>query len=143
MAKWGEPSDETFKKVTDVLISTGLENLVDTKIILNDDQKKVIVVQKESAVNKFAYGYDLKLTINEIIFDGLTDIQQVQIIEEALAGTWYDFDNDKLVVNAPDKVYRSFIEKYGWDETEKLRESVKSLYDKEKNNGEDPNVDTE
>ncbi|PIZ95584.1 MAG: hypothetical protein COX80_04045, partial [Candidatus Magasanikbacteria bacterium CG_4_10_14_0_2_um_filter_33_14] len=70
MAKWGEPSDETFKKVTDVLISTGLENLVDTKIILNDDQKKVIVVQKESAVNKFAYGYDLKLTINEIIFDG-------------------------------------------------------------------------
>ena len=141
MAKWGEPSDDTIKAVTDVLVSTGLENLIDTKIILNDDQKKVIVVQKESAVNKFAYGYDLKLTVNEVIFDGLTEAQQTQVIEEALAGTYYDFDNDKLVVSTPDKVYRSFIDKYGWDEYERLVESIKTLYDTEKNDGEDPNVD--
>lgn len=142
MAKWGEPSDETVSIVKDVLDKAALSNYINTKIIINDEQKnKVVSVKKESAVNKFAYGYDLQLTINEVIFDGLTKEQQIQVVEEALAGTYFDSENDKLVVNTPDKVYRSFIDRYGWDSYERLMESIKSLFDKEKNDGENPNVD--
>jgi len=135
MAKWGQPSDETFNKINDVLIKCGLENLIDTKIIINDDQTKVVTIKKESAASKFAYGYDLTMIINEVIYDKMTPKHQIQVIEEALAGTYYDFENDKLVVSTPEKVHRSFIDKYGWDEYEVLVESTKTLYEQKKNEG--------
>tara|TARA_R110000851_G_scaffold280908_4_gene434284 strand:+ start:205 stop:627 length:423 start_codon:yes stop_codon:yes gene_type:complete len=134
MAKWAQPSDETQKTITDVLITVGLDELIDTKIIVNDEQlKKVIDIKKETPANKFAYGYDLKLTVNESIFDLLPDDQRLLIIHEALSGTHYDYENEKLVVTQPDKVHRCFIDKYGWDKHELLIESVKSLYEVKKN----------
>jgi hypothetical protein len=142
MAKWAEASDETFKAVMEVLNNTGLENLISSKIIVNDDQKKnVITIKKESPDNKFAYGYDLKIIVNEEIFDGLTPELQRLCIEEALSGTHYDLDNDKLVVTQADKVHRGFVDRYGWDKFKVLEESVKSLYDNQKNDGEELNTE--
>lgn len=133
MAKWTEPSDETHKIIIDFLAKTDVGSLIDTKIIVNDEQKTLFSVKKESAASKFAYGYDMQIIVNESIFDGLTDTQQVLALEEALAGVHYDLQNDKLVVSPRDKVYKSFIDKRGWEEFEVLMESIKSLYDAAKN----------
>ena len=134
MAKWAEPSDETSKLVKDVLMTIGLDKNIETKIIVDDDQKTVVVPKKETPANKFAYGYDLKIVVNETILDDLPDKEKLLVIHEALSGTHYNLENDRLVVSPPDKVHRSFIDKYGWDEYEVLTESIKSLYETKKNN---------
>lgn len=133
MAKWANPSDETHDIIMEVLVGADLENYIDTKIIVNDDQSQLFQVKKETAANVYAYGYHLKIIVNESIFENLPKAFQVLAAQEALAGTWWDSENDKLYVNTPDKVYKSFIEKHGWDVYERLTESVKSLYDEKKN----------
>jgi|TARA_R110000851_G_scaffold251971_5_gene404506 hypothetical protein len=141
MAKWGEPSDETFSEVNQVLINSGLDNLINTKIIINDEQKKkVIVVKKIPANISFAFNNDLLITVNESIFDELPPLQKRLCIEEALAGTHHNGNN--IVVGTPDtNTYHSFLEKHGYDKFLVMEESIKSLYETQKNDGEDPKVD--
>jgi len=133
MAKWGNPSDETHDIITEVLVGANLDTHARTKIIVNDDQKKVLDIKKETDANLFAYGYHMKITVNELIFDGLTDEYKLLATQEVLAGTHWDFENDKLVVNQPNKIHRAFVDKYGWEKYESLKEIVDSLYDSQKN----------
>jgi len=133
MAKWTNPDDETQEIITGVLVGNGLDNYINTKIIVNDDQTSLFQIKKETPASKFAYGYDLKIIVNESIFDRLPQDQKLLAINEALSGTHYDLENDKLVVSAPDKVFKSFIERHGWEKYEVLVESIKSLYDAKKN----------
>lgn len=134
MAKWNNPSDETQDIIMEVLVAADLDNFIDTKIIVNDDQTTLFQVKKETPANVYAYGYHLKIIVNESIFDSLPDAYKILSTQEALAGTYWDNENDKLIVNSPDKVYKCFIEKHGWDAYERLTESIKSLYDEKKNN---------
>jgi len=141
MAKWGEPSDETFDEIEQVLIQSGLDNLINTKIIVNDEQKKnVILVKKISASISFAFNNDLLIMVNESIFDELPPEQKRLCIEEALSGTHHNGTN--VVVGTPDmNTYHGFLEKHGYDKFLVLEESIKSLYETQKNDGEDPKVD--
>tara|TARA_R110000796_G_scaffold252137_1_gene385298 strand:- start:5204 stop:5635 length:432 start_codon:yes stop_codon:yes gene_type:complete len=143
MAKWADPSDDIIKEITEVLISTGLDNAVNTKIIANNDQKgKVITLKKAQPFIKFAFGYELILIINEDIYDELPILQKRLCIEEALSGAYHD--GEKLVVGQPDlKTFHGFLDKHGYDQYKILEESIKTLYEAAKNNGEDPNVDSE
>jgi hypothetical protein len=133
MAKWANPSDETFDVISEVLIGAGLDNFINTKIIVNDDQSQLFQVKKETPANVYAYGYHLKIIVNESIFENLPDAYKILAIQEALSGTHWDSENDKLVVSTPQKVHRCFIDKHGWDAYERLDESIKSLYDEKKN----------
>jgi len=141
MAKWGEPSNETFNEINEVLINSGLDNLINTKIIVNDEQKKkVILVKKTAPAIKFAFNYELLLIVNESIFDDLPPLQKRLCIEEALSGTHHNGTN--VVVGTPDiNTYKGFLQKHGYEKFEVLEESIKSLYETQKNDGEDPNVD--
>ena len=143
MAKWADPSDETFKEIMEVLINTGLENLINTKIIINDDQKnKVIIVKKMPPHIRFAFDYELLLIINESIYDELPTLQKRLCIEEALSGTYHN--GERLIVGQPDvKTHHGFLEKHGYAQYEIMVESIKTLYEAQKNDGEDPNVDSE
>jgi molecular chaperone DnaJ len=116
-----------------VLVGAGLDNYIDTKIIVNDDQSQLFQVKKETPANVYAYGYHLKIIVNESIFEGLPEAYKILATQEALAGTHWDTENDKLIVSTPQKVHRCFIDKHGWDVYERLDESVKSLYDEKKN----------
>lgn len=142
MAKWAEPSEETFKDINTVLSEINLSTLINTKIIVNDDQKKkVITLKKMPSHIKFAFNYDLLLIINESIYDGLTDEQKKLCIEEALSGTHFNYDNDSLIVGPPDvKTYHGFLSKHGFEQYEILEESIKTLYESQKNNA---NLETE
>jgi hypothetical protein len=143
MAKWAEASDETFKDISEILSNAGLDVLIDTKIIVNDEQKKrVIVLKKMPPHITFAFNYELLMIVNESIYDELPPLQKRLCIEEALSGTYHNGSN--LVVGAPDvKTFHGFIEKHGYEQYNILEESVKSLYDAQKNDGEEPNTDTQ
>lgn len=141
MAKWEDPSDETIDDIAQVLSTTGLEHKISTKIIVNNDQKKkVITLKKVPSYYTFAFGYELLLIINESIYDELPELQKHLCIEEALSGTYHD--GERLIVGQPDiKTYHGFLKKHGYERYEVLEESIKTLYEAQKNNGEDPNVE--
>ena len=133
MAKWGEPSDETIKAFDDVLIKLDLERYINIKIILNDDQKELGKIKKLTPDVKFALGDDLLIIVNEVILDQLPPLQQYMYIDELLCGVHFDPENDKLVINQPDvKTHSGFLEKYTYEKYHVMKESIKSLYDKKK-----------
>lgn len=135
MAKWDEPSDETLKQIEEVLVAVGLDNLINSKIIANNDQPKhVITLKKTTPVIKYAFNYDLLIIVNEEIFDELPPLQRRLCIEESLAGTYYNSEADKLVVGTKDvNTYSGFLDKYDFEKYQVLAESIKSLYDNKKN----------
>jgi len=136
MAKWGKPTEETINIINEILSKTNLEQFVKVKVIINDEQSKdVIKLKKLSPDIKFALGNDLLLIINENIFEQLPTPQQFMVIEEILSGVHYNNEFDRLEITSQDvKTYSGFLRKYTYDKYEVLRESIKSLYDKEKEN---------
>lgn len=137
MAKWGEPSEETIKAFNDVLLRTNLENFINIKIIVNDDQKEVGKIKKLTPDIKFALGDDLLIIVNEVILDQLPEVQKNMYIDELLCGVTFDAENERLNIGVPDvKTHSGFLQKYGYEKYEVMVESIKSLYDKEKENKE-------
>lgn len=133
MAKWGEPSDDTIKAFDDVLLKTGLDNFINIKIILNDDQKVVGKLKKLTPDVKFALGDDLMIIVNEVIFEQLPPVEQNMFVEELMCGVHFDCENDKLVINQPDvKTHSGFLQKFSYEKYEVMMESIQSLYDKKK-----------
>jgi len=134
MARWGEPSSDTIKIVSEVINNTDLERFIGIKVILNDDQKKdVVKVKKLTPDIKFALGDDLLLIINEVILEQLPIPQQLMCIEEAICGVSFDAENERLVITQPDvKTHSGFLQKHTYEKYEVMTESIKSLYDKEK-----------
>ena len=132
MATWGQPSEDTIKLFDDILLSDShndLGNLINLKIIINNDQKEVGKLKKLSPEVKFALGDDLLIIVNEIILERLPPVQQNMYIQELLCGVGFNYDNDRMVINAPDvKTFSGFLKKFSYEQYEVMVESIKTLY---------------
>jgi len=124
------PSDKTVKAFDDVLITLDLERFgVTTKIIVNDKQKEVAKVKKLTPDVKFALGDDLLIIVNEYILDRLPEVEKNMYIQEVLTGVWFNAETDKLIIDQPDvKTYSGFLQKFGYDKYEVMKESIRTLY---------------
>lgn len=133
MANWDNPSDETNKAFDDVLINLDLERYIGIKIIVNNDQKDVGKLMKLNPAVKYAMGDDLLIIVNEVIFEQLPPLEQNMYVQELLCGVRFDAESVKLIINQPDvKTHSGFLQKFGYDKYEVMKESIKSLYDKKK-----------
>lgn len=127
---YDNPSDKTIKSFDDVLVTMDLERFgVTTKIIINDKQKEVIKIKKLTPDIKFALGDDLLITVNEYILDRLPEVEKNMHIQEMLTGVWFNAETDKLIIEQPDvKTYSGFLQKFGYEKYEVMKESIKTLY---------------
>jgi len=134
MAKYEHPTDETIKAIDDAMLTIVDEHLgVKFNVLINNDQKEVFKVKKYTADITFTFGYDFQIIVNEVILEGLPPVEQNLCIQEELAGVHFDFDRDTLVVKKGDFIsYSGFVDKHSYEKIRTLRESVKSLYDKKK-----------
>lgn len=123
----------------DVIIRTGLDKNLTIKVLGLDSLKTIFKLKKPDALMKFETKVDLYVIINQRIFEGLPLPLQTLQVEEALAGV--SFDGTKIDVRQPNvKTYSGLLNIYGYDEAKKggntsyqvLQESIKSLYDKAK-----------
>lgn len=134
MAKYFKLHQDIEDKFTKHIGSTGLERVVNITILGCENQKKLTKVSKNNPLNKFISGNDVAITINEFVFERLTDEQQSIVIEEAVACITFDYEKDKLNIKKPDvEAFSLILKKYGFDQLEILRESVKSIYDQKQN----------
>lgn len=143
---------EVFEDVNsvfnDVILRLGIDRYVNIKVLALDTQRKIFTLKKSDALLKHETNVDVYITINQRIFEGLTEPQKILQVEEALAGI--SWSGDKVEVKSPDvKTYSGLLYQYGYDEAKKgennsyqvLQATIKSLYDKMKEEDAEANKD--
>jgi|APCry1669189534_1035231.scaffolds.fasta_scaffold46270_2 hypothetical protein len=133
MAKFEEPFEDTKALFDRVIHEAGLTDYVDIAVITNNKSKDLFKVNKSNDLLKYRSGDDVIIVINESIFEKLTDEQKRIVVEEAIAYISYDSEKDKVVITQPDFLAHSgILRKHGFAAIEVLRESIKTLYQADK-----------
>jgi hypothetical protein len=138
MAKYEEPFEDTQAIFDTVIDNAGLKDVVNISVLSNNRAKEIFKVNKASDLLKYRTGDDVYIIINEKVFEQLTDEQKMIVAEEAVAYVAYDFENDKLVITPPDfSAHSGILRKHNYPIIEVLRESIKTIYQAEKDTEEE------
>lgn len=133
MATYETPFEDVEQLFKTVIREAHLENDLVITVISNNAAKKIFEVQKASDLVKFRTEDDVFIIINETIFEQLTEEQQRIIAEQAVTYISYDSDKGKVVITKPDFIeHTGILEKFGFEKINVLKESIKSLYDADK-----------
>jgi hypothetical protein len=137
MAKYEEPFDDTQEIFDGVIANAELDRYVNIKLLSDNKCKTITKVVKANPLLKFETKNDLYIFVNEQIFEQLEDWQKVIVAEEALAGVYFDTEKDKLEIKKGDiETFSGLLSKYGYERYEVVRESIKTLYQVEKEEAE-------
>jgi hypothetical protein len=144
MAKYTTIYDENDNIFKDVIAIADLERLVNVKILANNTQKEIGKVIKTNDLVRFMTKQDVVIIINETIYDQLEEKQKRLVADELVTWISYDTERDRVVITKPDiTTFSGILRKYTFEVYERLYETIKSLYDKKKNddaeNGEEKN----
>lgn len=133
MVKFEEPSDDVIEVFEKVKKSKLIPDWVQFEVLVNNKMKQVYKIMKMSdLVETLSKGVNFAVIINEEIFDGLTDEQQEMLMDECIAGVGVS-ETDTLMLDKPDiNTYTGVLQRYGHDSVITLHESIKSLFDKKK-----------
>ena len=114
MAKLEEPFDDTKQIFKTVIDATDLERLLTFDIVTNNKLSEPFKVMKTTDYEKHRTSVDVKIFVNEEVFERMDDIQKLIIAESALAYVAYDYEKDKLSIKKPDVMGHSgVISKFG------------------------------
>jgi hypothetical protein len=134
MAKFEKVSDELEALFFEVRDKTTIPHWVEFKVFCNDKQKNdpCKLFKTNDLVEILTEGVNFVVVFNEKIFNQLPDDMQKMAIDECLAGVGIN-ENDALSLEKPNfNTHTGVLQKYGHDPIITLHESIKSLYDVEK-----------
>lgn len=133
MAKFVSASEDVEKIFDEFRDKTTIPQWVEFKVLCNNKQKTPCEIFKNNElVEVLTEGVNFAVVFNEEIFDQLPDDMKEMVVIEKLAGVSVD-DNDKTGLVKPDfNTYTGVLQKYGHEPIIRLKESIKSLYDKKK-----------
>jgi hypothetical protein len=137
MAKYEDPFKDTQEIFEGVIANADLERYVNIKLLSDNKSKTITKVVKANPLLKFETKNDLYIFVNEQVFEQLEGWQKLIVAEEALAGVYFDAEKDKLEIKKGDvETFSGLLSKYGYDRYEVVRESIKTLYQVEKEEAE-------
>ena len=133
MAKIEKASDDVKLLFEEVREETTIPQWVEFEVLSNNKQKDLYkIVKLNEIVETLTEGLNFAVVFNEEILDQLPEDMKKTAIAECLAGVCVD-ENDKVTLEKPNfSTYRGILEKYGHDPIIVLHESIKSLFDKRK-----------
>lgn len=134
MAKFQEVSPEVENLFDEIREKTSIPRWVEFRVLCNNKQKNepVKLVKSNDLVQVLTEGVNFAVVVNETIFSELPVEMQKLAFDEALAGVVVS-DSDAVSLEKPDfSTYSGVLAKYGDSEVIRLKESVKSLYDVQK-----------
>ena len=134
MAKYVEASPEVEKLFDEVRDKTSIPQWVEFKVLCNNKQKDepVKIFKANDLVQVLSKGVNFAIIVNEEIFQDLPDDMKELAFDEVLGGVTVS-DSDAVSNEKPDFVTRrGVVAKYGGDAVIRYKESVKSLYDVQK-----------
>lgn len=144
MAKYEEVFEDTQTMFADAIDKSGLNRYANITVLANNKAKEITKISKANDLFKFKTGDDICIIINEKIFEKLTPEQQLIVVEESIAGISFDSEKDKIDNKTEDfKAFSGILRKYGFETIDVIRESIKSLYQIEKDQDDQRKAETE
>lgn len=144
MAKFEEPFEDTQALFNEVISDAGLDQFIIITLLVNNKAKELFKINKANELLKYRTNDDVIIILNEKIFEQLPDDQKRIVVEEAIAYISYDSENDKVVITTPDFMAHSgILRKHTFATIDVVRESVKSLYQAEKQAEDEAKATTE
>lgn len=134
MAKFEEASEDVVKLFIEVRDNTNIPHWVEFKVLCNNKQKNDVckIVKSNDLVQVLSEGINFAVVINEDIFNELPEDLQKMAVDECLAGVQVS-DSDTVSLEKPDFcTYTGVQKKYGDTPVVVLHESIKTLYDAQK-----------
>lgn len=133
MARYEEPFDDTKEIFENIISNADLSRFINFKLLINNKQKELYKPIKANDLVKHMTNNDVVIIINERIFEQLNPEQKIMIAEESIAGVHFDAEKDKITFTKGDiQTYSGILRKYGYDKYEVLHESIKTLYNVER-----------
>lgn len=133
MARYEEPFDDTKEIFENIISNADLSRFINFKLLINNKQKEIYKPIKANDLVKHMTNNDVVIIINERIFEQLNPEQKVMVAEESIAGVHFDAEKDKINFTKGDiQTYSGILRKYGYDKYEVLHESIKTLYNVER-----------
>ena len=133
MAKtYQEAYPETIALFEKAILNANLTQ-INIHICVDNSLKEIHKVSKLNDYSKHLTNYDVTVFLNEDVFEQLTEEQQELAIDDALAPIGYDMERGKMVISKPDvSTFSGILAKHGFDAYDVLRETIKSIYQKKK-----------
>ena len=134
MKKLEVASEDVVRIFDEVRDGTTIPQWVEFKVLCNNKQKKDVckLNKANEVIELLTEGINFVITINESIFDLMPDELQRMEIDKCLAGVEVS-ESDTLSKSEPDFFAHSgVLKKYGYDKLTVLKESIESLYIKQK-----------
>lgn len=134
MAKYEEPSQEVVELFNKVRKKTSIPVWVIFRVLCNNKQKgdPVKLFKANDLVQALTEGVNFAVVVNEDIFNQLPDNMKELAFDEVLAGVVVS-ETDTISLEKPDfMTYSGVLAKYGDVNVIRLKESIKSLYDVQK-----------
>jgi len=142
MAEFYEPHEDTMSIFNGVIANKELDRVITIAIRSNNRQKEIYTIQKSSELMKAETNKEVYIVVNELIFEQLEEIHQVLVAEEAITAIVFDYEKDKLSIKKGDVgltsrgAFSGILQKFGPDMYEVVQESIKTLYNAEKEEAE-------
>jgi hypothetical protein len=131
-----EPFESTTDLFNQAILVADLERHLNITVIADNKAKDLFKVTKANPILEYRTGDNVIIYLNEGIFDKLTEPQRLIVIDEALSYIVYDVEHDKLTIKKPDVItFSEILTKHTFETWNVLRESVKTLYAAEKQEG--------
>lgn len=133
MAKIEKASEDLINLFDVVRGKTNIPQWIQFQILSNNNQKELYkIVKSNDIVEILTDGVNFAVVLNEGILDQLPADMQEMAITECLAGVAVN-DMDAVSLAKPDfNTYTGVIVKYGDASVIRMKESIKSLFDKKK-----------
>lgn len=138
MGKYTEPHDGTVDLISKALEKSFLSTTdIKIKILVDNKQtKKPVKAVKANDLLQHETGNHVYVFVNEIILDELYNVDNEfpkVVIDEALASIKYDLEKGTASIEPEEiKTYRGVLSKYGFEKYDVVDESIKTLYQVEK-----------
>lgn len=144
MAKYEQVFEDTQAIFTQKILDAGLDRFMTVTILATNQSKKIYDVQKANEITRFRTGDDVYVFVNDLIFEQLTPEQQMIVAEEAITCISFDSEKDKIVISKSNfTAHDKIIDKYSYDVLKVVRESIKTLYQKRKEDEDASKAQTE
>lgn len=142
MAKYLEILPDNEAIFAEAISNTSLERFVNIKILANNSLKEIGKVVKANDLVKHMTNEDVIIIVNEVIFDKLEPLHKLMVADELIAGIHFNDETERVVINKPDmSIFSGVIHKYTFPVYEVLHETIKSLFEHEKNKKEAEGTD--
>jgi len=130
MTEYGTPDEKIEKLFIEVKESKNIREWVDFQLLTNNKQKKAYdIIKLNDLVGALTQGINFAVIINESIFEQLPEELQYIAFDECLTGVCIS-DTDAVSLQKADfATFTGVLAKYGHENVIKLKESIISLYD--------------